>query len=117
MVAVGAEPPQRATWMWAAASRAEGEGGSFLPLSVALLAECNCCIRHQGTHRLMRAGRMGAHICCQVHTRKSRGLTPAKFLARLGHWKQLFTKTDLEEAPARLHLPALLTSQRLGTFP
>ena len=58
----------------------------------------------------------GCPYVLSVHTRKSRGLTPAKFLARLGHWKQLFTKTDLEETPA-LHLPALLTSQRLGTFP
>lgn len=45
---------------------------------------------------------MGAHTCCWVDTRKSGGLTPAKFLARLGHWKQLFTKKDLVEAPELL---------------
>lgn len=65
MVAVGAGPPQRATRMWAAAPRGEGGGGSFLPLSVALLAKCNCHVKHQGAHGLMRAGRMGAHMCCQ----------------------------------------------------
>lgn len=51
-----------------------------------------------------------------VHTRKSRA-DPCQILSQAGSLEIAVLKTDLEEAPALHHLLALLTSQRLGTFP
>lgn len=56
---------------------------------------------------------------------EGRAVTPDKFLAILGHWKQLVTEMGLEEAPEFLswdlppnfYFSSLLRSHRLGLLP